>query len=94
MSLLAADRDGPKEDKMVTEASATITTAGCPTAMKFDGKKESWPAYKLNFDATARYLNLGGTLRSSHMDRMPESDEAYDLLDETDPEDKKKIVAF
>ena len=71
-----------------------FSSAGCPTAAKFDGKQETWPAWKLNFNATAMYLGIGGTMSSTWMTQMPESNEAYDLLDDTDADGKKKIIAF
>ena len=78
----------------MAETTAQISMAGCPTAMKFSGKREDWAAWKVQAGAVLRYQGCGSTLKPEFKNQLPESEAAYELLDETDADDKKMIIAF
>ena len=78
----------------MAETTAQISMAGCPTATKFSGKEEDWPAWKVQARAVLTYQGLGGTLKPEFKNQLPDSEAAYELLDETVADDKKKIIAF
>ena len=67
----------------MAETTAQISMAGCPTATKFSGKEEDWPAWKVQARAVLTYQGLGGTLKPEFKNQLPDSEVAYELLDET-----------
>ena len=78
----------------MAEAAAEVTAAGIPRAKSFSGNQEDWPPWKNHFVSLLGCLGMRSTTKVEFQNKMPDSEDAYELLDEANADHKQAIIAY